>query len=286
MTENTGTAAIITAASGPAWEGFVEAQRQAQGDAWHEVKEGTRLLNQRDQWVFLANLDPADTLVDNDGRAYPYQAAPDGTLFAVLVGPRLGGILNAYRLEVGPLRGPWQVLGRVAEPLELRVGGRKWTLVRVVADSLYAVGQVAVLHDPDGGYDVPGQQEAGLDLTTLRSILEVPPGADARTVAALFYRLMEEDHLALWRQTLTADNRDWYERAGNPYRWWEAGRKYVERYGVHYEFDHLRGNLPNNDEEANFFFQRYHQDGTKRGNPVPISLVREEGEWRVYSASM
>ena len=56
----------------------------------------------------------------------------------------------------------------------------------------------------------------------------------------------------------------------------------TEQYGVYYEFDRV---AEADDEDQKLFFARYNADGTPRGRPVPIRLIKENGEWRVNVAS-
>ncbi|RLE65188.1 MAG: hypothetical protein DRJ38_04195 [Thermoprotei archaeon] len=62
---------------------------------------------------------------------------------------------------------------------------------------------------------------------------------------------------------------------------WEKIR--VE-YGVRYEFYKIDLNQ-STETRVKIFFKRLNPDGTPRGSPVPIRLVKENGKWRVIQAS-
>lgn len=105
----------------------------------------------------------------------------------------------------------------------------------------------------------------------------------AREVAELHYQAVVEGNLDLWRATLKADYRPMVGRRGStPDFWWRTGRKYATEYGVTYRF--LRVDRAD-EHRQKLFFERLNADGTPRGMPVPIHLVRGEEGWRVEMAT-
>jgi len=116
----------------------------------------------------------------------------------------------------------------------------------------------------------------------------VPKGAEPEEVASLFYDSMVEGDLDLWRETLTREHRESMDVKGaTPWFWWTTGRRYVESYGVRWQI-HL-GERRGDEAEGRIklFFKRLNPDGSGRGMPVPITLVRDvDGEWRVESATV
>lgn len=111
----------------------------------------------------------------------------------------------------------------------------------------------------------------------------IPPGASPRQVAELHYRSIVEGEHPLWLETLTAENRAIANQKGSsPNFWWQTGRRYATQYGVTYRFQRVDREEP---ERCKLFFYRLSPDGSQRGSPVPIHLVREEEGWRVEIAS-
>ncbi|MCK4484926.1 MAG: hypothetical protein KAU89_08870 [Candidatus Thorarchaeota archaeon] len=109
--------------------------------------------------------------------------------------------------------------------------------------------------------------------------------ADAKRVAQKHYDLLQQDDITKWAETL---NKEGKKKALNkvygdsPDFWWKTGRRYFEQYGVHYKFNRV------DQEKENYcklFFTRYNADGSERGMPVPIHVVRENGAWKVKQAS-
>ncbi len=114
-------------------------------------------------------------------------------------------------------------------------------------------------------------------------ITRLPSGASAVEVAKAHYRALVADDQELWQATLRARYRDAVEvRGSTPHTWWDAGRRMVDEHGVSYEFERV---AVETETEQKLFFKRFNPDGSQRGQPVPIQLLQEEGEWRVKVAS-
>ena len=112
--------------------------------------------------------------------------------------------------------------------------------------------------------------------------MSIPKGLSAIEVAKLHYDLLSKSKEE-WAETIKEFLRKQFltARGSSPEFWYNAGRKMVEK-GVHYEFDHV------DTEEENYvklFFKRIDKDGKQMGLPVPIHLIKENGEWRVEMAS-
>jgi|Deesub1362A_J573_1020465.scaffolds.fasta_scaffold02086_4 hypothetical protein len=111
----------------------------------------------------------------------------------------------------------------------------------------------------------------------------IPINASPRQVAELHYRSIVEGDHSLWIETLSGENRAIAGRKGSsPDFWWKTGRHYATKYGVTYRFQRVEYEEPN---RCKLFFLRLNPDGSQRGSPVPIHLVREEEGWRVEIAS-
>jgi hypothetical protein len=112
------------------------------------------------------------------------------------------------------------------------------------------------------------------------------PGASPVEVADEFYAALVAGDMERFKATVKAQYRQQMERArgASPEFWWESGRRYVEEYGVRWEYDHTA------EEEADhvkLFYKRIQADGSQRGSPLPIHLVvDDDGEWRVDVASV
>ncbi len=104
-------------------------------------------------------------------------------------------------------------------------------------------------------------------------------GASPRRVAELHYKAIVRGDRELWLATLSSANRAVADRRGSyPDLWWQTGRRYATRYGVTYRFQKVAEESPN---QVKLFFVRLNPDGSPRGMPVPIHLVKEEDGWRV-----
>jgi len=104
-------------------------------------------------------------------------------------------------------------------------------------------------------------------------------------VAKNHYYFLEKDDYEKWLETLTKDlQRSASIRGSSPYFWWNTGRRYVTEYGIHYEFYKIDLDQ-SNDRRVKIFFKRLNPDGTLRGMPVPIRLVLEDDEWKVFQVS-
>jgi len=112
---------------------------------------------------------------------------------------------------------------------------------------------------------------------------KLPSNASPRAIAQIHYDAVVSNNKDQWLETLTSNNRRIYNTKGSsPYFWWETGRKYAEKYGVYYTFLKVG---EKSERRVKLFFTRHNKDGSQRGMPVPITLVLENGEWRVDQAS-
>lgn len=112
-------------------------------------------------------------------------------------------------------------------------------------------------------------------------------GLTPQEVAEIFYKAIEEDNFETFKEAVIARYREQLNnkvRGVSPEFWWNAGRKYVEEFGVNWEFHEL---AQKSDERVKLFFVRIEEDGSQRGMPLPIHLiVDEDGEWRVETATV
>ena len=109
-----------------------------------------------------------------------------------------------------------------------------------------------------------------------RQLLE---DASPQQVAELHYQAIVQGDRELWLATLTAEYRAMADRRGStPDFWWQTGRRYATQYGVTYRFQRVDQEEP---DRVKLFFYRLNADGSQRGMPVPIHLVKEEDGWRV-----
>jgi hypothetical protein len=110
-------------------------------------------------------------------------------------------------------------------------------------------------------------------------------GSSPREVAEEFYEAIVAGDIERFKAALTGADREQMERVRgtSPEFWWESGRRYAEEYGVTWEFHGVREET---DDKVSLWFKRLNADGTQRGSPVPIHLVRDEGEWRIETASI
>lgn len=110
-------------------------------------------------------------------------------------------------------------------------------------------------------------------------------GGSPREVAEEFYEAIAAGDIERFKAALTTADREQMERVRgtSPEFWWESGRRYAEEYGVTWEFHGVREET---DDKVILWFKRLNADGTQRGSPVPTHLVRDEGEWRIETASV
>ena len=98
---------------------------------------------------------------------------------------------------------------------------------------------------------------------------------EAVKVAIAHYCHLENGDYEEWLRTLTKELQESADvRGSSPHFWWKTGRRYVVKYGVHYEFYRIDLNQ-STETRVKMFFKRLNPDGTPRGNPVPIRLVKE-----------
>jgi len=108
-------------------------------------------------------------------------------------------------------------------------------------------------------------------------------GLSAREVAEIHYKTIFEGQREAWVATLSERNREMADRRGSsPDFWWDTGRRYATRYGVHYQFRQVGIEEP---DYQKIFFDRLNADESRRGRPVPIHMVLEDDGWRVKIAS-
>ena len=118
----------------------------------------------------------------------------------------------------------------------------------------------------------------------MRKLIGVDSLEDAKAVAIRHYKALMENDYETWRETLVDYIKEKADVKGSSaYFWWTTGRKYVEKYGVYYTF--YREASVDDPNRRKFFFKRKNPDGTDRGMPVPIVLVKENDQWKVESAS-
>jgi hypothetical protein len=112
-------------------------------------------------------------------------------------------------------------------------------------------------------------------------------GLNSVEIAEIFYNAIEEDDFETFKETVKKQYREQLDkkiRGTSPEFWWNSGRKYVEEYGVRWEFHEVAEESP---DKAKLFFVRIQKDGTQRGLPLPVHLIVDvDGEWRVDVASV
>ncbi len=107
-----------------------------------------------------------------------------------------------------------------------------------------------------------------------QNIQSIPKGLDPLTTARWFFHIGSvQKNRELWQKLLTKD--DW-SKAKMDSIWSLLAEK--ER---SYYFVNIGEDEP---ERKKYFFQRQ-VDGNDFGNPGPIVVIREDGEWRVFSAN-
>ncbi len=112
--------------------------------------------------------------------------------------------------------------------------------------------------------------------------MTVPKGLSAVEVAKLHYDLLKESR-DKWAETIVKSLREQLKkvRGSSAEFWYNTGHRYAEK-GIHYVFDHID---KEEEDYMKIFFKRLDKDGNQMGLPVPIHLVKEDGEWRVKMAS-
>ena len=110
---------------------------------------------------------------------------------------------------------------------------------------------------------------------------KIPKSASAQKIGQLHYDAAMKGDRTTWEATLTERNRNTLEHRGTPFYWWDTACQRAE-IGVHYTFDREDKVT---ETRAKLFYKRFNKDGSQRGKPVPLTLIKEEGEWRVHIAS-
>jgi hypothetical protein len=110
---------------------------------------------------------------------------------------------------------------------------------------------------------------------------KIPKGASAQKVGELHYISAMKGDRKTWEATLTQRNRDTLERRGTPFYWWDTACQRAE-IGVTYKYER---DDKVSEKRAKLFFKRFNKDGSQRGKSVPLTLIMEEGEWRIHIAS-
>lgn len=110
---------------------------------------------------------------------------------------------------------------------------------------------------------------------------KIPKGASAQKVGQIHYDSAMKGDRKRWEATLTERNRHTLEHRGTPFYWWDTACQRAA-IGVSYQFEREHQAT---DTRAKLFFKRFNKDGTQRGKPVPLTLIKENNEWRVHIAS-
>ena len=106
--------------------------------------------------------------------------------------------------------------------------------------------------------------------------------SDAALVAEKHYQLLMDKKHEEWLKTFTVNVQ---KQAASGMRgtrsefYWNAGRSWVEKYGIRYEFSEEK---PGYSEGEHFvFFRRVGQDGAQKGLKVKATMKLEDGKWKV-----
>ncbi|MDO8056811.1 MAG: hypothetical protein Q6361_08115 [Candidatus Hermodarchaeota archaeon] len=110
---------------------------------------------------------------------------------------------------------------------------------------------------------------------------KIPKGASPQKVGQMHYDAAMKGDRTTWEATLTKRNQHTLDHRGTPFYWWDTACQRAE-IGVRYDFDREDKVT---DTRAKLFYKRFNEDGSHRGKPVPLTLIKEEGEWRIHIAS-
>ncbi len=109
---------------------------------------------------------------------------------------------------------------------------------------------------------------------------------DALLLAKKHYKLLEENRYEEWlhtfesfveKQTLSGI------RGTGPEFYWNAGRRWVDGHGVHYEYE--KEDPVDDSRRRRFYFNRKDDDGKNVGYHIVINVVREGNNWKVLVPS-
>lgn len=112
-------------------------------------------------------------------------------------------------------------------------------------------------------------------------MVKIPKGAAPKKVGKIHYDAAMKGDRELWKTTLTKRNQHNLEHRGTAWHYWDTACSRASM-GISYKFE--RENKVTADR-ARLFFKRFNKDGSQRGQPVPLTLKKEDGEWRVHIAS-
>lgn len=222
-----------------------------------------------------------DFIVDRFGEKYFYYGDPASLNFYIIkYDSRITDQLIRYSYAMGPLGDDnWELLGKITEVYSwwgdivlmdiqaIRVKGKAALLLEDGKLDFIAAELIDELMDRKaaaGTGDVP------------EGLTEIPSGLDPMTVAGLYFQLGNvEQNQDVWLKLLSSNN-FW---GGKPERrvdtWWKNLTKPGRT------FFYVRTD-EESETEAKYYFQ-IRQDGEDYGNPKPLGLIFENGEWKIDS---
>ncbi|MFX0168962.1 MAG: hypothetical protein ACFE89_06315 [Candidatus Hodarchaeota archaeon] len=110
---------------------------------------------------------------------------------------------------------------------------------------------------------------------------KIQKSASAQKIGQIHYDAAMKGDRKTWEATLTARNLRTLKRRGTPFYWWDTACQRAE-IGVRYKFEREDKVT---DTRAKLFFKRFNKDGSLRGKSVPLTLIKENDEWRIHIAS-
>ena len=238
--------------------------------------------NYHGKYMFFPRIDFSMTRTDKNGRKYFYCPEPNWEGYVLEYHNDINEKLREYSYVVGSINNDgWEIIGQIDEAFTWWAGV---VYIKLAALRIPGMGAAFV---KDGtvefvGSDLIREQlekkraEAADDIP--KNLTELPADCDPLLMAKLFFHLSSvEKNKELWEKTLTKDHFSMGKPASRTHSHWNN----LTSKGRSYFYVRTAEDEP---ELKKYFFQITAGDENV-GSPKPISVVLEDGAWKVSSAT-
>ncbi len=275
---------VIAVKSDEEWLKFMEAEK-ACGTFVKELPNanfmGNNFSNYYNKVMLLPEVDMGDFAVDRNGDRYFRSGLPAYSGYICKFFPEILDKLRKFSYILGPGNGgKVELLGRVKEVFN-------WWNNYVFIDTVaIRIPNLVTVFFEDGKAAFVGEDliEARLAELKVESAADIPLGLKAiptgtppETIAKLFYHLcVNEDNQEVWMKLLAKDCFWNGKPESKVSSWWNLMKKGRSYYFVR---------IADDEEDRKKYFFQMQLNGVDTSSPNPITVVKEDGEWRVQTAN-
>jgi hypothetical protein len=220
-------------------------------------------------------------VTDRNGNKYYYSGEDaSGGLFLIKYDNRITDMLQKYTYAMGSAgEENWQMIGSIKEVFTW------WgDVVLMEIKALRIESKVAVILEGDSLNFVAEElldqymdEKAAAGLGDVpKNLSSIPDGLDPRTVADLYFQVSSaENNKDVWLQLLNSDN--FY--GGKPERRVDTYWNNLTKEGRSFFFVRIA----TDEATTKKYFYQIRENGVDVGSPKPLTVVLENGEWKVKS---